>query len=144
MTWKRFPHYGPICEEKPPVKGRFSSQWISNAELYVCFVVWLNKLLNKQSRTPWFEMSFHCIYIHCIQQTITVMLYDNSQNVPYNREISGECLQWANFTDTHRRQFYWIYNRNFHLKFKRCNRKKIWWLFQMLFFQINKLSSVGS
>ena len=61
----------------------------------------------------------------------------------------------VNFTDTHRRQFYWSYNGYFHLKFKHVNKSHIsfkgfianksWWLFQMswFFFQ-TKLSSVRS
>ena len=50
----------------------------------------------------------------------------------------------ANFTDTHRRQFYWIYNGYFHLKFKHVNKSHIsfkafivnksWRLFQMPWF----------
>ena len=47
-------------------------------------------------------------------------------------------------TDTHRRQFYWIYNRYFHLKFKHVHKSHIsfkgfivnksWRLFQMPWF----------
>ena len=67
----------------------------------------------------------------------------------------GKSLVCANFTDTHRRQFYWIYNGYFSLKSKHVNKShlsvnrfivnKSWRLFQMSWlFVLNKLSSVRS
>ena len=40
-------------------------------------------------------------------------------------EIYRESPVCANFTDTHRRQFYWIFNRYFHLKFKHIHKSHI-------------------
>ena len=73
----------------------------------------------------------------------------NFQNVTWLQWVKisfGEGPVCANFTDTHRWQFYWIYNGYFHLKFKHVNKShlsfkgfivnKSWRLFQMywLFF----------
>ena len=59
-------------------------------------------------------------------------------------EIYRENPVCANFPDTHRGQFYWIYNRYFHLKFKHVHKSHIfykrfmvnksWGLFQMPWF----------
>ena len=61
-----------------------------------------------------------------------------------SEEIYRESPVCANFTDTHRRQFYWIYNRYFHLKFKHVHKSHIsfkgfmvnksWRLFRMPWF----------
>ena len=65
---------------------------------------------------------------------------------PVKRSI-GKGPACANFTDTHRRQFYWIYTGYFHLKFKHVNKSHIsfkgfivnksWRLLQMPWFLVS-------
>ena len=50
LTWKRFPHYWPLCEKNPSVTGGFSSQSVG-----VTFDVSQGKLLYKQATFRWLE-----------------------------------------------------------------------------------------
>ena len=70
--------------------------------------------------------------------------FQNVTRLQWVKRSIGKSPVCANFTDTHRRQFYWIYNEYFQLKFKHVNKSlisfkgfivdKSWRLFQMPWF----------
>ena len=55
MPWKRFPHYRPICEERPPVTSGSPHKESVMQRFYDSFAISLNELLNKQSNCPWLK-----------------------------------------------------------------------------------------
>ena len=54
-----------LCEGNPQVTGKFPSQRASNAGFDIFFDVSLNKRLNKQSSSRWFESAWCSLWRHC-------------------------------------------------------------------------------
>ena len=90
-----------LCEENPPVTGAAPSQRAGNAELGVFVVVILNKLLNKQSSSRWFEKPCHssaCI----VMGSSTICCY----SLPFQRT-------WFRMCNSHYDNTLWFYFRSF-------------------------------
>ena len=79
-----------LCEGNPPVTGGFPAQRPMTSSDDVFFDLCLNKRLNKQSRSWWFEMPSHSLWRHynVFSQKLWGVLFVNSRSDLYFAHVT--------------------------------------------------------